>query len=92
MRFARIAVRGCVAAAVVAAGVAFADDSGKALFEEKCRICHELERPLGQRKSRAEWAATVTRMKETNGCPITDEQAARIVDHLAEVRGPLPKE
>ncbi len=79
------------AAGLLAAGCARADDAGKALFEEKCRICHELERPLGQRKSRAGWTTTVTRMKETNGCPITDEQAAKIIDYLTEIRGPLPR-
>lgn len=68
-----------------------AASGAKALFEEKCRLCHELERALDQRKSRAEWTTTVMRMKETNACPITADEAARIVDYLAAVRGPVPK-
>ena len=60
---------------------------GKALFEEKCVICHDLNRALGQRKNRKGWTATVTRMRNVNGCPITDKEAGGIVQYLTTVRG-----
>jgi cytochrome c5 len=76
----------------LASGAAYAADpaqgSAKALFEAKCSICHPLSRPLGKTKNKAGWTATVTRMKKVNGCPITDEEAQRIIGYLAEERGP----
>lgn len=62
-------------------------DAGK-LFERKCSICHTIERPKSKRKTKAEWTKTVTRMKNTNGCPISDEEAGSIIDYLAENFGP----
>ncbi len=60
----------------------------KQLFETKCSICHTIERPKGKKKSVEGWKATVMRMKNTNGCPITDEEAGMIIDYLAENYGP----
>ncbi len=59
----------------------------KSLFEEKCSICHSSERPKSKRKTYDEWEATVTRMKDVNGCPITDEEAKIIIDYLAKHYG-----
>jgi cytochrome c5 len=85
-----------IAAAAVAAwlllcGIAVAADppagKGKALFEEKCVICHDLNRALSQKKNKKGWTATVTRMKNVNGCPITDKEAGQIIQYLTAVRG-----
>ncbi len=76
------------AAKPAAASPARQSAEAKALFERKCSQCHELERALGQRKDKAEWTTTVMRMKETNNCPITDAEAAQIIDYLAAIRGP----
>ncbi len=62
--------------------------AAKTLFETKCSICHTIERPKGKKKSIEGWEATVMRMKNTNGCPITDEEAGMIIDYLAENYGP----
>jgi cytochrome c5 len=59
----------------------------KALFEQKCSICHGIERPTAKRKDRAGWERTVTRMKNVNGAPITDEQARSIIDYLSRNYG-----
>jgi cytochrome c5 len=67
---------------------AAADPKAMALFEAKCSICHELSRPLGRNKDRNGWTATVTRMQQVNGCPVTDEEAKAIIDYLVAVRGP----
>jgi len=73
------------------AGIAMtggAEEKGKELFEKKCGVCHPLDRALSKSKDREGWAKTVTRMKETNGCAITDAEADAIVDYLASARGP----
>jgi len=61
---------------------------GKALFEEKCAVCHDLDRSLSRTKSRSGWTATVKRMRQVNGCPITDKEAVEIINYLTKVRGP----
>ncbi|MBI5343377.1 MAG: hypothetical protein HZB63_08755 [Deltaproteobacteria bacterium] len=61
--------------------------AGKALFEAKCSACHDLDRALRQTKDRDGWTATVKRMQQVNGCPITDAQAVEIIDHLVKIRG-----
>ena len=58
----------------------------QALFEQKCSICHSTDRPKSKKKTASEWAATVERMRK-NGCPLTDEEAKVIVDHLAKNYG-----
>ncbi|MGB3097329.1 MAG: hypothetical protein WBB46_11440 [Candidatus Deferrimicrobiaceae bacterium] len=63
----------------------------KALFESKCSICHPVSRPLGKTKDRAGWTATVTRMKNGNGCPITDAEAGVIIDYLTNIRGSVAR-
>jgi mono/diheme cytochrome c family protein len=71
--------------------LAFASDTGKVdakqLFESKCSICHSIDKPKSEKMSKEEWKATVMRMKNTNGCPITDEEANTIIDYLAENYG-----
>ena len=57
------------------------------LFESKCSLCHSIERPKSKKKSKAGWEATVMRMKNKNGCPITDEEAKMIIGYLAEEYG-----
>jgi hypothetical protein len=57
-------------------------DDAKALFEKKCSACHSIDRPKSKKKTAEEWQATVMRMKNVNGCPITDEEAQIILDYL----------
>ncbi len=82
----------------VMAGTAFAapeakkegrgGDKAKALFEAKCSTCHPLSRPLSATKDKADWALTIKRMRETNGCKLTDKEASDIAEYLAKIRGP----
>lgn len=64
-------------------------EKGKAeqLFESKCSLCHSINRPKSKKKSKEGWESTVMRMKNQNGCPITDEEAKMIIDYLAEEHG-----
>lgn len=67
------------------------DPEARALFESKCSICHPVSRPLGKTKDKTGWTATVTRMKNVNGCPITDEEAGVIIGYLTKIRGPVAR-
>ncbi len=71
---------------------AFAEEQGdkvdvKKLFENKCSSCHSADRPKAKRKTKEGWETTVMRMKNVNGCSITDEEAAMIINYLAEEYG-----
>ena len=59
----------------------------KAIFEQKCSICHDLDRSKSKRKTSKEWERTVMRMKNAHGCPITDREAKNIIDYLSQNYG-----
>jgi cytochrome c2 len=64
-----------------------ADDGGKALFEEKCAMCHAIENSTDIRMTKEGWKEVVFRMKEDNGCPMTDDEANTIVKYLTKNYG-----
>jgi hypothetical protein len=64
-----------------------ATPDGGVLYEEKCSLCHSLERPESKRMTYDEWHSTVLRMKNQNGAPITDQEAEVITEYLAATRG-----
>jgi len=53
----------------------------KTLFEETCGECHSIDIPKGKRFSRAEWEATVQRMK-SNGLSISEKEVNIIIEYL----------
>jgi cytochrome c5 len=55
---------------------------GKALMNERCTVCHTIERIQTAKKSKADWQATVARMKG-NGAKLNDAETAALVDFLA---------
>ena len=57
------------------------------LFEQKCSICHSIERPESKVKTRKEWETTVTRMRNVHDAPITDDEARVIIEYLAKHYG-----
>jgi len=56
----------------------------KALFDQKCSVCHSMDRPKSNKKTANEWENTVMQMKNVNGVPITDEEAKVIIDYLSK--------
>jgi len=66
---------------------AVADQGAKDLFESKCSLCHSTTKPTSKKKTNEEWEATVIRMKDVNGAPLSDEEATIIIDYLAENYG-----
>lgn len=61
--------------------------NAKALFEQKCSVCHSIDRPKSKKKSKEGWGATVTRMKNINRAPVTEEEAQMIINFLAQHYG-----
>jgi mono/diheme cytochrome c family protein len=59
----------------------------KSLFEQKCSLCHTIDRPKSKQKTAEAWKSTVMRMKNTNGAPVTDEEAKTIIEYLTENYG-----
>ena len=57
------------------------------VFESMCSKCHSINKPKSKKKTKAEWGATVMRMKKTNGALITAEEAKMIIDFLHEEYG-----
>ncbi len=72
----------CLSSTLSIAAMQQPDVNARTLFEQKCSICHSIERPKSQRKTPEQWKNTVLRMRE-NGCPITDDEARKIIDYLS---------
>jgi len=63
---------------------------GKATFEAKCSTCHGVGRVLIYKRTKAQWATTVSAMQE-KGLMATDAEIDQIVDYLT-VALPAPPE
>ncbi len=59
----------------------------KSLFEQKCSLCHSIDRPKSKQKTADAWKSTVMRMKNTNGAPVSDDEAKTIIEYLTENYG-----
>lgn len=72
-------------------GAASAGEDGPpdaaALFENKCSICHLIERAKKKNKTEKGWRDTVMRMKNTNGAPITEDEAEMLIEYLTDNYG-----
>jgi cytochrome c5 len=56
---------------------------GSEVTETRCRLCHSLDYIWTQpRGGRAQWQGVVTKMQKVFGAPISDREAAAIVDYL----------
>ena len=56
---------------------------GKALTEERCSVCHDLERVTAAQKTQEEWKATVERMV-ANGAELNQAEQDAVIQYLAE--------
>jgi mono/diheme cytochrome c family protein len=76
------------AAAPAPSTPAQADVAGpKALFEQKCSVCHTVDRATSRQETKESWAALVKKMQAKQPGAISDEEAAKIVDFLAAEHG-----
>lgn len=61
---------------------------GKDKVATLCNICHSVDYITMQPKgSKAQWAATVTKMRKVFGAPISDADADVIIKYLSEHYG-----
>jgi cytochrome c5 len=65
------------------------DEPGKAIFEEKCLLCHEADLTRQQRLSRQGWTREVEKMIRW-GAVVSDEEKGPLVDYLFGNFGPRP--
>jgi len=72
--------------------VRLADAPELVLVRARCSICHSLDYiPMNSRfMNRAGWDAEVHKMIKVMGAPITDDEAARIIDYLDKHYGTEP--
>lgn len=61
-------------------------EEGEALLEDRCMVCHTLDRVMRSQKSREEWDTTVERMVNL-GARLTDAEKEGLVDYLAATYG-----
>jgi cytochrome c5 len=56
--------------------------------EQNCTVCHSVGMVLNQPAlSRESWAKEVSKMRMTFKAPVTDADAAKIVDYLTAIKG-----
>jgi len=67
--------------------VSLPEGAGRELVEQRCSLCHGLDRVASARRAPAEWKAVVARMRFL-GAPAADDDARRIVAYLQENLGP----
>ena len=66
---------------------AVSDDEAKALFEEKCNVCHSATNATELKETPQGWRDIVLRMKNDNGCDIDDSQTETIINYLIKHYG-----
>jgi outer membrane biosynthesis protein TonB len=60
---------------------------GAALLEERCTVCHGLDRTTSAQKTREEWEQTVARMVG-KGAELNEEEQEILIAYLTETYGP----
>ncbi len=60
---------------------------GKVLFEQKCGVCHGLDRATVRKESKDRWIEVVKEMQGKKADWISDADAAKIVEFLASEQG-----
>jgi len=74
-------------AAPVAAAPAAPAADGKTLFDQKCSVCHPLDRATARKEMKEKWASIVKEMQGKKADWISDADALKIVDYLAAEHG-----
>lgn len=60
---------------------------GKALFEQKCGVCHGLDRSTARKEPKEKWVEIVKSMQGKKADWISDADAAKVVEFLAAEHG-----
>jgi len=67
--------------------LAWAQEDGATLLEQRCSVCHPSARPKSKQKTPEQWDATVTRMMG-KGAKLTPEEKQVLVDYLSKTYKP----
>lgn len=70
-----------------AAPAASAVADGKALFEQKCSVCHGLDRATARAETKEQWSSIIKSMQTKKADWISDEEAAKIAEFLSAEHG-----
>ena len=62
-------------------------EEGKALFEQKCSVCHGLDRATARVESKERWMAIIKEMQGKKADWITDADAAKILEYISSTHG-----
>jgi len=60
---------------------------GKTLFDNKCGVCHGIDRAIVRAETKEKWASIVKDMQGKKADWISDAEATKIVDYLAAEHG-----
>jgi len=60
---------------------------GKTLFEQKCSVCHGLDRATARTETKERWSEIIKEMQGKRADWITDDEAAKILDYLSSSYG-----
>jgi cytochrome c5 len=60
---------------------------GEALLQERCTVCHSLDRVRQAQKTHGEWEQTVLRMIG-KGAQLNENEQGVLIEYLAETYGP----
>jgi mono/diheme cytochrome c family protein len=74
-------------AATPAAPAVSAAAEGKALFEQKCGVCHGLDRATARQETKESWSGIIKTMQGKKADWISDADGAKIVEFLASQHG-----
>jgi len=62
-------------------------EEGKALFEQKCSVCHGLDRATARTETKERWMAIIKEMQGKKADWITDADAAKILEYISSTHG-----
>ena len=60
---------------------------GKALFEQKCSVCHGIDRATARTETKEKWASIIKDMQTRKADWISDADAAKILEFLSAEHG-----
>lgn len=60
---------------------------GKTLFENKCSVCHGIDRATARTETKEKWASIVKEMQGKKADWISDAEAAKVVEYLVLTHG-----
>jgi mono/diheme cytochrome c family protein len=61
--------------------------SGQALMQERCSVCHSLDRVTSAQKTADQWKTTVDRMIN-HGAQLTSSEGTTLINYLAQTYHP----